>query len=258
MEGVQIITLNPENVADYGVCGYKDVKKHAELQRKIRWMELFQPKGLTIKVVTVEGGGTQGMIEYIPGEYAHRPVEAAGYLFIHCLFVGFRKEYKGQGLATLLLQECMRDARAQGMAGVAVVTRKGSFMADSPIFLKNGFYAIEQAAPDFELSVLKFDETKPDPSFKTNLAEKLAAYANGLTVFRSAQCPYSVKNVEAILESAEKMGIPARLVEIEDAQTAQQVPSPFGSFCIVYEGKVIAYQPISHTRFMNIMREINK
>ena len=67
-----------------------------------------------------------------------------------------------------------------------------------------------------------------------------------------------MKNVEAILESTEKMGIPARLVEIEDAQTAQQVPSPFGSFCIVYEDKVIAYQPISHTRFMNIMREINK
>ena len=24
----QIIDLTPENIADYGVCGYKDVKKH--------------------------------------------------------------------------------------------------------------------------------------------------------------------------------------------------------------------------------------
>lgn len=256
MDGVQIITLNPENIGNYGVCGYKDVKKHAELQRKIRWMEVFQPKGLTIKVVTVEGGGTQGMIEYIPGAYAHRPVDARDYLFIHCLFVGFKKEYKEKGLATLLLQDCIQDARNQGMPGVAVVTRKGSFMADKPIFLKNGFQVVDQAAPDFELSVLKFDEKEPDPAFKLDLAGRAAAYKEGLTIFRSAQCPYSVKNVNAIMESAEKMHMPAHLVEVEDAQTAQQVPSPFGSFCIIYEGKVIAYHPISHTRFMNIMQKM--
>jgi len=49
--------------------------------------------------------------------------------------------------------------------------------------------------------------------------------------------------------------MPARLIEVENAHTAQQVPSPFGSFCIIYEGKVIAYHPISHTRFMNIMKK---
>jgi len=27
------------------------------------------------------------MIEYIPGKYAHRPVDAEGYMFIHCIFV---------------------------------------------------------------------------------------------------------------------------------------------------------------------------
>jgi hypothetical protein len=29
---IQIINLTPENIADYGVCGYKDVKKHIELR----------------------------------------------------------------------------------------------------------------------------------------------------------------------------------------------------------------------------------
>ncbi len=256
MDGIEIVTLTPENVGQYGLCGYKDAKKHAELQRKIQWMETFQPKGLTIKVITIEGGGTQGMIEYIPGEYAHRPVNAQKYLFIHCLFVGFRKEYKRRGLATLLLQECIQDACAQGRSGVTVVTRQGSFMADKPIFKKNGFHVVDQAAPDFELSVLKFNAEEPDPAFKLDMADRLAAYAKGLTVFRSAQCPYSVKNVDAILASAEQMHIPTRLIEIEDAQTAQQVPAPFGSFCIVYEGRVIADHPISHTRFMNIMQKM--
>ncbi len=34
MSDTQIIDLTPENIANYGVCGYKDIKKHAELRRK--------------------------------------------------------------------------------------------------------------------------------------------------------------------------------------------------------------------------------
>lgn len=31
MNDIQIINLTPENIVDYGVCGYKDVQKHTEL-----------------------------------------------------------------------------------------------------------------------------------------------------------------------------------------------------------------------------------
>jgi len=34
MSDTQIIDLTPENIANYSVCGYKDIKKHAELRRK--------------------------------------------------------------------------------------------------------------------------------------------------------------------------------------------------------------------------------
>jgi hypothetical protein len=37
MTDIEIIDLTPENIADYGVCGYKDVEKHLELRRKIDW-----------------------------------------------------------------------------------------------------------------------------------------------------------------------------------------------------------------------------
>jgi hypothetical protein len=40
---------------------------------------------------------TQGMIEHIPCEYCWRPVEASGYIFIHCIFVGFKRSYEGKG-----------------------------------------------------------------------------------------------------------------------------------------------------------------
>ena len=35
MSDIEIIDLTPDNIADYGVCGYKNVKKHRELRRKI-------------------------------------------------------------------------------------------------------------------------------------------------------------------------------------------------------------------------------
>jgi hypothetical protein len=72
--GFKIIDLTPDNIADYGVCGYKDVKKHIELRRKIDWFCQYYPFGLRIKAVITETGEYQGMLEYIPGEYAHRPI----------------------------------------------------------------------------------------------------------------------------------------------------------------------------------------
>lgn len=246
----QIINLTPENIADYGVCGYKDIKKHLELRRKVDWYKEYYPKGLRIKALISGTGGYQGMIEYVPGEFAHRPVDAVGYMFIHCLFVGFKNEFKGKGFASVMIDEIIAEARQQRMAGVAVVTRNGSFMAKKDIFLKKGFEVVDLAKPDFELLVLKFREDASNPKFTIGTT---TGYPSGLTVLRSAQCPYSVKNVDAILETARKMKLDVNLVEL-DAKGAQQAPNPFGTFGILLDGKVISHHPISNTRFENIMK----
>lgn len=198
---IKIIDLTPDNIADYGVCGYMYVGKHPELRRKIEWFSKYYPKGLRIKALLSASGGYQGMLEYIPGEYAHRPVIANGYMFIHCIFVGFKKEFKGKGYASLLIEACINDAKTADMKGVAVVTRNGSFMAKKDIFLKNGFCQVDRAKPDFELLVLKFDPESEDPRFGEM---SLNDYSEGLTVLRSPQCPYSVKNVDAIIQTAKK------------------------------------------------------
>jgi N-acetylglutamate synthase-like GNAT family acetyltransferase len=254
-KNIEIIDLTPENIADYGVCGYKDVKKHLELQRKIAWFRKFYPNGLRIKVLLSKSGGYQGMLEYIPGKYAHRPVNADGYMFIHCVFVGFKNEFKGKGHATNLLQECIKDARQKGMKGVAVITRKGPFMAKREIFIKNGFEPVEEAKPDFELLTLKFDKNAESPSFKKMSLEK---YRKGLIILRSAQCPYSVKNVDAIMKTAKKLKYKVNLVELEDEIAVQQAPCAFGSFCIINNGAILSHHPISNTRFENIMASLNR
>jgi hypothetical protein len=73
---------------------------------------------------------------------------------------------------------------------------------------------------------------------------------------RSAQCPYTVKNVNAILDSADKMKIKTKLIDMTDANDVQNNPCPFGSFGLIYNGKIISHHPISNTRFENIMGSI--
>ncbi|MGD8778385.1 MAG: YoaP domain-containing protein [Ignavibacteria bacterium] len=250
---IRIIDLTPENIADYGVCGYKDVKKHLELRRKIKWFNKYYPKGLRIKALMSNSGGYQGMIEYIPGKYAHRPVNAKGYMFIHCIFVGFKNEFKGKGYASSLIDECINESKKANMHGVAVVTRKGSFMAKKDIFIKKGFRQVDNAKPDFELLTLKFNDKAKDPEFKEMSSKK---YSKGLTIIRSAQCPYSVKNVDAIINTAKKRNLSPKLIELEDSEAAQQSPCAFGTFCIINDGTVLSYHPISNTRFENIMTKM--
>lgn len=259
MGDTEIIDLTPQNIADYGVCGYKDLQKHPELQRKIRWFTEYYPKGLRIKVLFSKKSGYQGMLEYIPGRYAHRPVDADGYMFIHCIFVGFRNEFKGKGYASSMIDACIGDAQNARMRGVAVVTRKGPFMAKRDIFVRKGFEVADTAGPDFELLALKFDPGADNPRFRTSMTKNRDRYKKGLTILRSAQCPYSEKNVAAIMETArKKYGLDPRLVELADADAVQDAPCAFGTFCILYNGEIISHHPISNSRFINIMETIRK
>lgn len=137
------------------------------------------------------------------------------------------------------------------MKGVAVITRNGSFMAKKDIFLKNGFSLIKTTDPDFELLALKFNEKTDDPKFKIN---SIKDYSEGLVILRSPQCPYSVKNVDAIIKTAKKMKLKPTLIEMDDSEMAQKSPSGFGTFCIINDGNILSYHPISNTRFENIMK----
>jgi hypothetical protein len=255
MNDIKIADLSPENISEYGVCGYKDTKKHLELRKKIDWFREYYPKGLRIKALISEKGGYQGMLEYIPGKYAHRPVNADGYMFIHCIFVGFKKEFKDKGYASLMIDECIKEAKNEAMHGVAVVTRKGSFMAKKDIFIKNGFAVVDKAKPDFELLVLKFNEDTPDPEFR-DMEKGLEKYKEGLYILRSVQCPYTEKNVNEIIDTAkEEFGIDAMLIDLEDSVAVQNSPCAFGTFCIINDGEIISHHPVSNTRFMNIMNK---
>ncbi|UCB53602.1 MAG: GNAT family N-acetyltransferase [Candidatus Zixiibacteriota bacterium] len=249
-----IVDTNADNIYDYSLCGYKRIKQEG-YKRKTDWLKRRFKEGMKVKILHSSEDGSVGMIEYVPGEYAWRAVEAEGYMLIHCLFI-MPKKLKGKGYGSLMVDECVKDARKQKMHGVAVVARKGTWMASRELFLKNGFELVDTAPPDFELLVKKFKKSAPSPKFKDDWNRRLRKYDKGLTIIRSDQCPYVAKALREICETAQKTyGIKPRVIELKSGKDAQRAPSPFGVFSIILHGKLVADHPISNTRFVNIMKK---
>lgn len=257
MECVRIIDTNPANINQFSVCGYKN-SKNAGYKSKVEWLIKQYALGLKYKILYSDKDGSIGSIEYTPGEYSWRPVDARGYMIIHCIMI-MPKEYKAKGYGSLLVDECIRDAELKGMQGVAVVTRKGTWMAGSELFIKKGFEVADTLAPDFVLLVKKFDTSSQSPKFSASAYKINDEYKNGLVIFTSAQCPYAEKAVAEISESAKAdYRIIPRIVEMHINEDTSECPSAFGTFSIAYNGNVIADHPISKTRFNNIMQKILK
>jgi len=251
MDEIEIIDTNTNNVHNYGFCGYKNIKQEG-YKSKVEWLKARFSEGLKFKVMYSASEGATGFIEYIPGEYTWRAVEAGGYMVIHCI-VNMHRKKRGKGYGTLLLEECLKDARKESMAGVAVVTRQGTWMAGKELFLKNGFEVIDTAPPDFELLVRRFADA-PSPRFAGDWEERLGSYGSGLTIISSDQCPYVTKAIREITETANKSyGIQPKIIELKSYKEAQNAPSAFAIFSIVHDGRLITDHPISSKRFMNIM-----
>jgi hypothetical protein len=255
MKNIEIIDVDSKNISKYGFYCTND-PKHVGYQAKLNWCKKRFSEGLKLKLLySTPEKKSVGFIEYITGEYAWRGVDAKGYEFIHCILLMLNK-YKKKGYATQLLKECIKDAKEEKTNGVAVVTRKGVWMAGKDLFLKNGFEVVDQAPPDFELLVKKFKKNAPSPKFKGDWEKRLSKYKKGLIIIHSGQCPYIAKSVLEIIQTAKKKyGLKPKLVELKNPKDAQAVPNPYTTFSMIYNGKLVADHPISNTRFINIMNK---
>ncbi len=81
----EIIDIDAGNIGACSFCGYKDANNLGH-RRKTDWLKERYAEGLRYKVLRSRRFGDIGMIEYALGNQAWRPVEAEGYLVIHCLF----------------------------------------------------------------------------------------------------------------------------------------------------------------------------
>jgi L-amino acid N-acyltransferase YncA len=249
MSEYEIVDTNAGNISACGFCGYKAGRAEGH-HRKAQWLKRRYGEGLRFKVLRSREFGDVGMIEYALGNQAWRPVDAEDYLVIHCLMVN--SKHKGKGLGTLLLDSCLSDAKKNKHRGVAVVTSSDSFMAGSDFFIKAGFVSVE-SLPPYELLVKKLKKTAPDPRFIVQRKRLLKKYKRGLTILAADQCPMVPKCVDEIAEAARTLGLEPKVVRIRSAKASRELPTPYGMFCIIYDGRLIVERPVSATRFTNIM-----
>jgi hypothetical protein len=204
---------------------------------------------LKIKLLYLEGEKRPaGFIEYVPGEYCWRAVDAGGYVFIHCLWTNGRKHQR-RGFGSLLIQEAERDAR--GTQGVCAVTSDKPFMAGKEIFLKNGYTVAAESGK--EQLLVKQLKDGPPPSINDWRAE-LEQY-RGLTIVYSRQCPWVVRFIEEVKPILEQRRLEIEVIELKSAAEAQKAPSLYGVFNLIHEGRLLADRYISTRRFQNILEK---
>jgi len=231
-----VIDVGPHNLDETGFFCYMSKRKFVGYKKKHNWMIDRFAEGLRLRMLKLPN---RGFIEYLPAEFAWRPIEADGYLFIHCLWIVGKS--KGKGFARQLLEDCITDARTNGNRGVAMVTSEKVWLVDKSFLIHSGFEVADSAEGVFNLMALPFDDG-PLPRFVPGIGQRAETYGKGLTVFRAEQCPYIEDATNVVREVAENRGIPFRAVEMtSSAEIRERAVSAFGIFGIVYRGELLSY-----------------
>ncbi len=250
MNNLKLVDIIPDNVMEHGLFCIKNVK-NPEFALKKNWFLQNYSKGLTIKILYNDDGKQIGYIEYIPADFAWRPVEAPGYMFIHCMFIYANKD-KEKGYGSFLVKACEEDARKKNMKGVCTMTSNGTFIANKQLFIKNGYSQVNKLER-FELMMKKIDPNSEDPQL-IDWTKDREEY-QGWHLLYADQCPWHNKSVEALREVAKETGIELKIKKITNKQEAKNAPSGFGVFSLLHNGKLLEDHYLSATRFKNILKK---
>ena len=243
----EIVTLTEENLHEYRTfCGLSGRYLDGNRQKN-EWLKKRLQEGLRYKMLQVNGHRA-GFIEYLPGEYAWRGVDAKGYLFIHCLWV--IGQNRGHGYGRKLLEACLEDAKTY--YGVAVVVSKTHWLPTPKIFLKHGFEVADHAPPAFDLLVKRNSKDTPLPHFKKNW-HKAEKNADGLTFIKSAQCPYMYVMDDGIKQIGQELNIPVNIVELKKTREAQNLPCVYGVMGLYYNGELLTYHPANKKQIIALL-----
>jgi hypothetical protein len=244
----KFIQVTSQNVSEVGLFCIRN-PKYPGFKLKANWLAKGNRDGLKLMLLQVDNE-TVGFIEYVPGEFAWRPVSAKKFIFIHCLWV-YPKKNLNKGYASMLIYHCVEESKKAGLDGVCVMTSEGSWITGKDLFLKNGFTLIGSKGR-FDLLALKLKETA-DPAF-IDWETKVKNF-QGLNLIYANQCPLFIKSIDEMTATAKEFGLQLKITEIKTAKEAQNSPSGFGVYAMVYNGKLLADHYISNTRFRNILNK---
>lgn len=236
--------ITKDNIEKEHICCAMSGKQ--SLAKK-EWMKARFEEGLVF-FRSVERG--KCFIEYIPAENAWLPINAEGYLLINCLWVS--GSLKGHGYSSELLDECVRDAKAQGKKGICILSsngRKKEFLADPKYLAHKGFIEADNSDCGINLMYLPLVENADKPKFK-ECAKHPKEKAQGFVLYYTDQCPFTFYWVPRIEERAKEHFIPLKVVHITDKETAQNLSSPVTTYALFKDGKFLTQSIQSDKKFL--------
>jgi len=249
MHKVTLVKVGPENLSECGIGCLKS-RDNPGYVRKVEWLRKRFAEGLRFLLFRDEKENPLAFLEYVPGEFAWRPVDARGWLFVHCLWV-FPAGQRIGGLGTRLIEACVEEAERARSAGVAAMVSDGTWMAGKQIFLKNGFERVAER-DRFELVVRRL-MVGAEPRFR-DIDAHYASY-RGLHIVYSDQCPLLSKSANDVSEMAAEHGLKLHVTLLKSAREAQDAPSYYGSFSLLWNGRLLSDHYVSKGRFSNILRK---
>lgn len=247
--GITLDLVGPANLPECGI-GCVTNPKHGGFAPKVDWLRQRFDEGLRYFLFRSADGKPLAFLEYVPGEHAWRPVDAAGWLFVHCLWVYPRGQKIG-GLGTRLIEACLEEGRRAGAIGVATLVSEGPWVAGSRVFERAGFDRIA-GADRFSLLV---NRLRPGRLPAMRDVEANRAGYDGLHVVYGAQCPYLPKSVDALRHVAAEHHLELGVTVLDTAEKAQRAPSYYGVFSLLWNGELLSDHYVSAARFRNILRE---
>ncbi|MDF2908672.1 MAG: acetyltransferase, partial [Herbinix sp.] len=164
-------------------------------------------------------------------------------------------QYKGKGYANELLEECIRDAKAQDKLGLVILSspKKQPFLSDPKYLKYKGFQLCDKANPYFELLYLPFTEIASKPSFKSCCKEGAIA-TPGYVLYYSDQCPYAEKYSVLVADTAKEQGEEVKLIKFTSSEEARNAPSPFTTYSLFHNGAFITNEILSVPKFIKLMK----
>ena len=236
------INLSSENIeAEHLCCAISDKKHQDGVAAKKQWLRERIAEGHVFRKLDAKG---KVFIEYAPLESAWVPVQGKDYLYIYCLWVA--GSFSGKGYGSALLEYCIRDARAQGKAGVCILTskKKQPFLSDKKFLQKCGFEVVDRAGDGYELMALSFHGEPPRFS---ESARQMKIHNKELTIYYGMQCPYISDCVKQVRQYCNQNSIPVNLVAVDTLEKAKNLPCFFSNWAVFRDGVFITNHLLNET-----------
>lgn len=225
------LSLTPENLAGEHLCCIIRTKKpHPGVEAKRCWLAARLEEGHVFRKLNEKA---TVFIEYAPLETAWVPIEGENFIYIYCLWAC--GPYKGKGHGRALMEGCIAGARKNGKSGLCMLgaAKQKAWLSDQAFAKKFGFKTVDTAPGGYELLALSFDGTLP--RFAPN-AKSMKVESQALTIYYSAQCPYTWQSIEMVRRYCEENAVPVQILPVESLAQAKQLPCVFNNWAVFYKG----------------------